>query len=103
MDIEELKITASLAHLNMEQSQLEQAFPAFQQMLDYFAAMQDADSDEKTFGTNIRELLPQQQSVNSSYFRTDAVSGGVEAIEKGVLVGNAGDNDGQFIIMPNVL
>ena len=103
MDIEEFKITTNLAHLNMDQSQLEAAFPAFEQMVSYFAAMQAADSDEKAFGGSIEGLLPPSLPADASHFRADVASFGAAAGEKGVLVGNAGDNDGQFIIMPNVL
>jgi aspartyl-tRNA(Asn)/glutamyl-tRNA(Gln) amidotransferase subunit C len=79
MDIEDLKVTAALAHLNLDEGELQSAFPAFEQMLGFFAAMQAADEDTAAFpaeaaadfrhvaaaGANVRTVI-------SSHFRPDA-------------------------------
>ena len=101
MDIEDLKVTAALAHLNLEQKELEAAFPAFEQVLGFFAAMQAADGDTESFppGEGSGSELP---AAASSYLRTDilppADTAGTEAILE-----QAGDRDGRFVVIPNVL
>ncbi|MDR2841684.1 MAG: aspartyl/glutamyl-tRNA amidotransferase subunit C [Spirochaetaceae bacterium] len=107
MDIEELKTTAVLAHLNMSQKELEEAFPAFTQMLSYFAAMQNADGDTKAFKDPIEGLSSAGEPEQSSHFRGDSVSeNGKSLLETGlntVLIENSEEKDGRFIVVPNVL
>ncbi|MDR3115921.1 MAG: hypothetical protein LBU25_10430, partial [Treponema sp.] len=49
MNMEDLQETAGLAHLTMNDQELAAAFPAFEQMLGFFAAMQAADEDLGAF------------------------------------------------------
>jgi aspartyl-tRNA(Asn)/glutamyl-tRNA(Gln) amidotransferase subunit C len=119
MEIEDLKETAALARLNLGEGELAAAFPAFEQMLGFFAAMQAADSDESLFPPADRagkSALPPGQNagarmVDAGFFRADdppgknAGSGGAgdsgDLNEK--LLNNAGDKDGRFLVIPNVL
>ncbi|GHV83613.1 hypothetical protein AGMMS50212_09530 [Spirochaetia bacterium] len=103
MDIEDLRVTASLAHLNLKQEELEAAFPAFEQMLGYFAAMQAADKDEKAFSGSKLALSHGAFQVNQDHFKKDDAILGNSELSYAGLVGNSGENDGQFIIVPNVL
>ena len=43
MDIKELRETASLAKISMNDQEMQEIIPAFEQMIDYFGTMQDAD------------------------------------------------------------
>jgi aspartyl-tRNA(Asn)/glutamyl-tRNA(Gln) amidotransferase subunit C len=129
MKIEDLQVTAQLAHLNMGEEELAAAFPAFEQMLGFFAAMQAADNDLSAFpagfpaentgdaartgssdrlrsADHFRSDVPNDnsnnaqntvsQGLNSDRFRSD------ETLVSNLL-NNAGDRDGRFIVIPNVL
>jgi aspartyl-tRNA(Asn)/glutamyl-tRNA(Gln) amidotransferase subunit C len=90
IDLEE---TAALAHLILDEAELIRAFPAFEQMLDFFAAMQDADTDPSV-GSSAHSRV-----VSASHFRLDTAV----VTEPVNLVTNAGEHDGHFIVIPNVL
>jgi aspartyl-tRNA(Asn)/glutamyl-tRNA(Gln) amidotransferase subunit C len=111
MEIEDLKETAVLAHLNLGDDELAAAFPAFEQMLGFFAAMQDADNDESLFphGGAKNALPPGQNAgarmVEAGFFRVDdpAVQSAGSGTLNEKLLNNAGDRDGRFLVIPNVL
>jgi aspartyl-tRNA(Asn)/glutamyl-tRNA(Gln) amidotransferase subunit C len=116
MNIEDLRETAALAHLNLDEAELAASFPAFEQMLGFFAAMQSADEDPAVFPAS----APDQsglRTVGSDFFRPD-VYPSVEGrpvhnpnnahttASNGLnppLINNAGERDGRFIVVPNVL
>jgi aspartyl-tRNA(Asn)/glutamyl-tRNA(Gln) amidotransferase subunit C len=108
MKIEELQVTAQLAHLSMDEKELAAAFPAFEQMLGFFAAMEAADKDPAALsavdGGADPAALPQMtgttRTVGADHFRPDNPSGGLVSE---TLINNAGDRDGRFIVVPNVL
>ncbi|MDR2245608.1 MAG: aspartyl/glutamyl-tRNA amidotransferase subunit C [Treponema sp.] len=105
MNIEDLKETAALAHLNLGEAELEAAFPAFEQMLGFFAAMQAADEDEAAFPVPIGGSTGLSHPVESGFFRPDAGNAGVLSGAGTVsgLLDNAGERDGSFVVVPNVL
>jgi aspartyl-tRNA(Asn)/glutamyl-tRNA(Gln) amidotransferase subunit C len=117
MDLQELEETAQLAHLNLGKDELAAAFPAFEQMLGFFAAMQGADADP-AFTADASAPADSSLSagqaagarlVKADHFRgdlapnaaTSAASAVSEQNEK--ILNNAGDRDGRFIVIPNVL
>ncbi|MDR0877391.1 MAG: aspartyl/glutamyl-tRNA amidotransferase subunit C [Treponema sp.] len=102
MKIEDLQETAALAHLNMGEKELAAAFPAFEQMLGYFAAMQAADRDE-----TVKEAAA-VRTVDAGFFRPDnAIQNNIHTDVSNTLpenlINNAGDRDGRFVVVPNVL
>ncbi|GHT89427.1 hypothetical protein FACS1894137_18630 [Spirochaetia bacterium] len=103
MEIGDLQVTAQLAHLNMDEKELAAAFPAFEQMLDFFAAMQAADQDRTAFP----ETSAATRTVLSDHFRSDTLNHNPNnSPTTGLnenLLNNAGDRDGRFIVVPNVL
>jgi aspartyl-tRNA(Asn)/glutamyl-tRNA(Gln) amidotransferase subunit C len=114
MQIEDLQETAALAHLNMDEKELAGAFPAFEQMLGYFAAMQAADKDQAAFKNSATDSAKTQvseamtavgnavaRSVKSDFFRTDAIND--HDVNNNTLLNNAGERDGRFLMIPNVL
>jgi aspartyl-tRNA(Asn)/glutamyl-tRNA(Gln) amidotransferase subunit C len=124
MDIEDLKVTAALAHLRADEDELAVAFPAFEQMLGFFAAMQAADEDTAAFPEEPRPslaerrvLLPSAAGANvrtvvSSHFRPDAYPNNAHTTASNGLndqplirnlIDNAGERDDRFIVVPNVL
>jgi aspartyl-tRNA(Asn)/glutamyl-tRNA(Gln) amidotransferase subunit C len=98
MDIEELRITAELAHIKMDDAALKEAFPAFEQMLGFFQAMQTADNDKTLAG----DPALNKALAEPSFFRLDEAGTG-SAIAPESLVQKAGESDGRFIVIPNVL
>ncbi|GHT77285.1 hypothetical protein FACS1894130_01120 [Spirochaetia bacterium] len=145
MKIEDLQETAALAHLNLDEAELAGAFPAFEQMLGFFAAMQAADEDRVAFSvpasdghqTDDLQSTGSTQTVESGFFRLDKRPDGLQSadsartVESGFfrldkkpdglqsetsntdgingeadgsnLLDNAGERDGRFIVVPNVL
>jgi aspartyl-tRNA(Asn)/glutamyl-tRNA(Gln) amidotransferase subunit C len=115
MKIEDLQVTAQLAHLNMDEAELAAAFPAFEQMLGFFAAMQAADTDSAAFPAGFAGDAA--RTVQSGYFRPDNPNNSHDTADlnrsdsKDIndetsvsnLLNNAGDRDGRFIVVPNVL
>jgi aspartyl-tRNA(Asn)/glutamyl-tRNA(Gln) amidotransferase subunit C len=115
--MDDLKETAVLAHLNLRDEELAKAFPAFEQILGYFAAMQDADGDESLFPKNAPAVsVPAGQNagariVPAGFFRKD--SAGSESFNVASnnpgnninenLLNNSGERDGRFLVIPNVL
>jgi len=105
MNIEDLRETAALAHLNLGESELSAAFPAFEQMLGYFAAMQNADEDRAAFPDGFSALTGASNnslSVSSDFFRADNAARETSS-DNEKLIGNAGERDGRFLVIPNVL
>jgi aspartyl-tRNA(Asn)/glutamyl-tRNA(Gln) amidotransferase subunit C len=101
--LEDLQITAELARLPLDEAELQAALPAFRDMLAYFTAMQNADSDDTAFGGAL------QNDVNTScftaetgHFRPDIQNTEKIAAPQSMLE-LAGERDGNFIVMPNVL
>jgi aspartyl-tRNA(Asn)/glutamyl-tRNA(Gln) amidotransferase subunit C len=117
MKIEELQVTAQLAHLNMGEEELAAAFPAFEQMLGFFAAMEAADNDAGAFPAGFAgdaaQAGPSAFITSSAHFRPDRPNhnpnnsrnaGSIGANDEASrLLNNAGDRDGRFIVVPNVL
>jgi aspartyl-tRNA(Asn)/glutamyl-tRNA(Gln) amidotransferase subunit C len=116
MNIEDLKETAALAHLNLDEAELEGAFPAFEQMLGFFAAMQAADEDKAAFPVPVKEIAGESGTVDSGFFRPDnsdnpqklashttAANGLNRENLVSNLLDNAGERDGRFVVVPNVL
>jgi aspartyl-tRNA(Asn)/glutamyl-tRNA(Gln) amidotransferase subunit C len=103
MTIEDLKETAALAHLNMDEAELAAAFPAFEQMLGYFAAMQAADREGASAEKSDTPVSGTEGTVNSGHFRGDAGlnAAGNPCAEN--LLDQAGERDGRFVVVPNVL
>jgi aspartyl-tRNA(Asn)/glutamyl-tRNA(Gln) amidotransferase subunit C len=117
MKIEDLQVTAQLAHLNMGEAALAAAFPAFEQMLGFFAAMQAADHDTAAFPAGLAGDAAQTGSFvrPAAHFRPDGSNynaqnsqntGSIDTNDEALvsnLLHNAGDRDGRFIVVPNVL
>ncbi|MDR3160150.1 MAG: aspartyl/glutamyl-tRNA amidotransferase subunit C [Spirochaetaceae bacterium] len=115
MNIEDLQETARLAHLKLDEGEIAGAFPAFEQMLTFFAAMQAADEDEGAFSAPISRVSEPQWTADSRHFRPDQGQSGHNrhhnqhnflSPSTGLnenLLNNAGERDGRFIVVPNVL
>jgi aspartyl-tRNA(Asn)/glutamyl-tRNA(Gln) amidotransferase subunit C len=98
--IDDLKNTAALASLNLDEDKLAAVFPAFEQMLGYFNAIQAADSDLAAFpeGLDVTDAH-NSPAVGSAFFRpaiNDVLSNNDN------LMSNAAQRDGRFIAIPLV-
>ena len=103
MDLQELEITAQLAHLNLSKDELKAAFPAFEQMIGFFAAMQEADND-----TVIKSYpAAEARLAGAEHFRFEdndmPAPKERDSVLNRHLLETAGERDGRFIVIPNVL
>ena len=107
MNIEDLRETAALAHLNLDERELSGAFPAFEEMLGFFAVMRAAEPPAgETPPAEIAAAGAVARIVDSRWFRGDETAGkgnraGAETAEQ--MLDNAGERDGRFVVVPNVL
>ncbi|MDR0526097.1 MAG: aspartyl/glutamyl-tRNA amidotransferase subunit C [Spirochaetaceae bacterium] len=90
MNLEDLQEIVQLAHLPLDEGELAGAVSSFEQMLDFFALMLEADEN--------LEAAP-GLTVDSRHFRSDRG----EAFSWENLLDNAEDRDGNFVVIPNVL
>jgi len=104
MDIRDLQETANLAHLNLSDEELKAAFPAFEEMLAFFAAMQTADLEDTSGSTTAvaEGMAASARTVSSGYFRPDNPKPRIDGLSEEMLQ-KAGERDGPFIVIPNVL
>jgi aspartyl-tRNA(Asn)/glutamyl-tRNA(Gln) amidotransferase subunit C len=109
MDLRELEETAALAHMNVRRDELAAALPAFEQMLGFFAAMSAADREAFTQTSGAARALNAGQIAGAFLaragdFRSDTETGGeLPAADAARLIDAAGERDGRFIVIPNVL
>ena len=113
MTIEELKETADMAYLNPNESELSGILPAFTEMLGFFDTMQAADEDSTAFPKGLAPVSAalagasgNYRKVNSGFYSSGANAspdgnGSQDFTEK--LLDNAGERDGRFLVVPNVL
>jgi aspartyl-tRNA(Asn)/glutamyl-tRNA(Gln) amidotransferase subunit C len=106
VEIDDLRETAALAHLNPGEDELAGALSAFEEMLGYFALMQAADGENRGPASGISAVA---RTVSSGHFRGDGPSApasgssspGEDRIEQ--MLNSAGERDGRFVVVPNVL
>jgi hypothetical protein len=77
--------------------------PAFEEVIENFAAMQEADNDTAAFGGRLEDVALERPAVAASWYRDDAVLGSAPVVPGEELVHAAGDSDGPFFVVPNVL
>ena len=102
---DELQATARLAHLDLTEDEAAAALPAFELMLEYFAAMKAADEDEGTAG-----LFAVQSSGSSAMgnrLRLDMNNNNPNSNPllnlAGELLDRAPQSENRFIVIPHVL
>ena len=104
MTIEDLKETAALAHINLDENELGAIFPAFKEALKFFDIMQAAElAIEPNYNRVVQKLKLLNKSnitTNSNFFRPDII---ISAKNNEDLINNADERDGRFIVIPNVL
>ena len=111
MTIEDLKETASMAHLNPDESEQAGLFPAFVELLAFFDTMQAADGDKVTFPEGLASVSSalagssgNYRTVDSGFYRASTSLNNnnlPDATES--LLNNASERDGRFLVVPNVL
>ena len=92
MDQEELYVTASLAQLELNESEAQALSEAVEEMLRHFARMRELD---------VEGLEPTTHALlKANRGRPDEV---VESARADRLLENAPETEGRFIVIPNVL
>ena len=104
--MQDLQETAELARLNLSEGELADAFPAVEQMLGYFAAMEAADRDESITTSALPEgMTASSRLMPAAYFRPDSAPpdrpNSADLTE--TMLSKAGERDGRFVVIPNVL
>ena len=110
MDIKELEITSRLAHLNMSKDQLESVFPAFEQTIGFFDTMENAETDPSFAELLLHNVKHSSGKTNppASALYVSSIELRCDSIEENTalnkeLLDNAGERDGNFFVIPNVL
>ncbi len=88
MELTELRETARLARVSMSEGELRAMFPAFEEMLSFFALMQTAGED---------------MSVTANGVTVDCICHDYAGISNETLLSNAGECQGRFVTVPHVL
>ncbi|MCX7786680.1 MAG: Asp-tRNA(Asn)/Glu-tRNA(Gln) amidotransferase subunit GatC [Spirochaetes bacterium] len=92
MDLQELRITASLAYLDLEEEEFEKLQSAVEQLLQYFSKMMEVD---------IEGLPPTTHAlVRENRTRPDQV---LPFTDTDSLLENAPETEDRFIVIPNIL
>jgi len=113
MDIKELEITAQLAHLTLDKDQLNAIFPQFEQTIGFFDSMEKAETDPSFIKMMQQNTKPPDRGkspppptalfVDAQALRDDTVDTAEKSALVEELLNNAGDRDGNFFKIPNVL
>ena len=100
MELTDLRETAALARLNLSGEELENIFPAFEEMVSFFAVMQGADAA----GAFPRDMpAAPAQIVTTGYLRPDTEQAPPDGTAFEAMLSQAPERDGRFIVIPNVL
>ena len=106
MCINDLKETAEIAHLNLGEKELARLYPAFEEMLSLLDSMQGADG---TAESALRGAFGNIRTVDSVFFESgnnipiDNSNNNPSNNQNEVILNNAGERDGRFLVVPNVL
>ncbi len=92
MDLQELRITAALAYLELDEEEYEKLEGAVDQMLQYFSKMMEVD---------VSDLPPTTHAlVRENRTRPDDV---LPFTDTDSLLENAPETEARFIVIPNIL
>ena len=111
---DDLQATAALAHLDLSEDEAAAALPAFEQMLEYFAAMKAADTDVDAFGVSVSTLPPTTQAFslgkrlradvpNSNPANNTIPNNNTLPNLSSEILERAPESENRFIVIPNVL
>ncbi len=92
MDRRELEVTAELAHLELNDDELESLGAAVSRVVEYFSLMQSVDVSDLEPTTHV--LLDKNR------LRLDQPN---DAVDREALLDNAPEVEDRFILVPNVL
>jgi len=111
MVLDELQATACLAHLDLSEEETAAALPAFEQMLEYFAAMKAADEDEEAAGlfavdpsdapSAAARMRPDTFELNNNNNNNPHSNPLSNLADE--LLDRAPESENRFIVIPNVL
>ena len=112
MNIEDLKETAAIAHLNPDKEELDRLFPDFTEMIGFFDSMEAAEKDTDAFPEGLASVSAalagasgNYRTVNSGFYRS-GVNKSANTNSNGLtdrLLENASERDGRFFVVPNIL
>ena len=120
MTIDELKETAAMAHIRLDEGEAAGMVPVLTELLAFFDSMQAAEKDRAAFPEGLAPVsaalagvFGNCRTVDSRFYQSAApeeASGanisGSDAGSRGLgesLLDNAAERDGRFVVVPNVL
>ena len=105
MELTDLRETADLARLNLSEEELKKVFPAFEEMLSFFAVMKTAETDGTFAGRSqaADSMAASAKIVSSVHLRPDTVNSPPEEDLCELMLSQSPERDGRFIVIPNVL
>jgi Asp-tRNA(Asn)/Glu-tRNA(Gln) amidotransferase C subunit len=103
MELTDLRETAALARLSLGKQELQALFPAFEQMIASFSAMEAADGDDTmpAVGSQADFVNAAAVPVSPGCLRPDTAREEKPVAE--FMLSQAPERDGSFIVIPNVL
>ena len=103
VSLEDLRVTAELARITLDDAEVDTALAAFRTMVSYFAAMQEAAAEGLIEGTDFGGNEA-SFTAGPEHFRADQPPAEQPPSAHGQkLVEHAGESDSNFVVVPNVL
>ena len=103
MELTDLQETTTLAHLNLSEQELQAFSPALEQMLSLFTVMEAATADSPKVTTHADYVTVLEKTVDADYLRPDTAQNGIQKETNEFMLAQAGERDGSFVVIPNVL
>ena len=93
-----------MAHFNLNEKELNEILPLFNEMLKFFELMQTGEQEKTTFLPGKSGPYGFSRIVDSTFYRsgTEKQADGNSAALTEEFLENAGERDGRFIVVPNV-
>jgi len=96
MNLTDLRETAGLARLALNEEELEKVFPAFKETLAFFSVLPETGGEVSPEGIHIKTVTPGSLRPDTEYSQQE--KNFCEAI-----LAQAPERDGRFMVIPNVL
>lgn len=101
-----------MAHLNLGEKELARLFPAFEEMLSLLDSMQGAEGiipPADSVSSKLRGAYGNNRTMDSGFFESGNVNPANNTNnnntnnQNDIMLNNAGERDGRFLVVPNVL
>ena len=101
MELKDLRESADLARINMNENELGEVYPAFEQILSFFAILGD-NGGNSALPASGEQTQVSASTVSSGLLRPDTATAEEEGVFE-MMLSQSPEHDGRFIVIPNVL